>query len=250
MGRLSGKVAVVTGASKGIGAATAKALAADGAKVVVTYLTGREGAGDVVAQIADGGGAAVAIRADVTKEADVVALFDETAQRYGAIDVLVNNAGVFGFAPLASVTEDEYHRQFQVNVLGLLLTTRIAVPYLAARGASIINISSVVSTLAPVSSAVSGGSKAAVDAITKSLAKELGPRGIRVNAVNPGVIMTEGLVAAGLAGGAFEQDAVALTPLGRVGQPDDIALPVAFLASDDARWITGETIIAAGGEGM
>jgi 3-oxoacyl-[acyl-carrier protein] reductase len=250
MGRLSGKVAVVTGASKGIGAATAKALAADGAAVVVNYLTGREGAGDVVAGIVDGGGDAVAIRADVTNEADVVGLFDETAQRYGAIDVLVNNAGVFGFAPLASVTEDEYHRQFQVNVLGLLLTTRIAVPYLAAPGASIINISSVVSTLAPVSSAVSGGSKAAVDAITKSLAKELGPRGIRVNAVNPGVIMTEGLVAAGLADGAFEQDAVALTPLGRVGQPDDIALPVAFLASDDARWITGETIIASGGEGM
>jgi 3-oxoacyl-[acyl-carrier protein] reductase len=250
MGRLSGKVAVVTGASKGIGAATARALAADGASVVVNYLTSQGGADEVVAHIVDGGGTAVAIGADVTKAADVARLFDEAETRYGAIDILVNNAGVFGFAPLASFTEEEYHRQFQVNVLGLLLATRAAVPHLAEQGASIINISSVVSTLAPIASTVSGGSKAAVDAITKSLAKELGPRGIRVNAINPGVIMTEGLVSAGLAGSDFEKNAVALTPLGRVGQPDDIALPVAFLASDDARWITGETIIASGGEGM
>jgi 3-oxoacyl-[acyl-carrier protein] reductase len=250
MGRLTGKVAVVTGASKGIGAATATVLAAEGATVVATYLTDAPGAQEVVARIVAAGGTATAIRADVTSQADATRLFDETRAAFGPIDVLVNNAGVFGFAPLAEVTAAEYQRQFEINVLGLLLTTRTALPHLAAPGASIVNISSVVSTLAPVSSTLSAGSKAAVDAITRALAKELGPRGIRVNAVNPGVIMTEGLVAAGLAGGAFERNAVALTPLGRVGQPDDIALPVAFLASDDARWITGETIIASGGEGI
>jgi 3-oxoacyl-[acyl-carrier protein] reductase len=250
MGRLTGKVAVVTGASKGIGAATAVVLAGEGATVVATFLTDEAGADAVVGRIVAAGGTAQAVRADVTSETDAARLFAQTREAFGPVDVLVNNAGVFGFAPLAQVTAAEYHRQFEINVLGILLTTRAALPHLSVSGASIVNISSVVSTLAPVSSTVAAGSKAAVDAITKSLAKELGPRGIRVNAVNPGVIRTEGLVAAGLADSAFERNAVALTPLGRVGQPDDIALPVAFLASDDARWITGTTIIASGGEGI
>jgi 3-oxoacyl-[acyl-carrier protein] reductase len=186
----------------------------------------------------------------VTDEAAVRGLFEQTETAYGKVDVLVNNAGVYKFEPLTEVTVAEYRREFDINVLGVLLTTQAALRLFPAGGGSIVNVSSVVSTLAPAASAVSAGSKAAVDTITRSLAKELGPRNIRVNAVNAGVTMTEGLVAAGLAGGEFERHAIAPTPLGRIAQPDDIALPIVFLSTDDARWITGETIITTGGQGI
>jgi 3-oxoacyl-[acyl-carrier protein] reductase len=247
MKKLTGKVAVVTGASKGIGAAIAKQLSADGAQVVVNYATGREGADKVVEEIREAGGTAVAVGASVAKEAEVDALFAEARKTYGKVDILVNNAGVYAFASLDQVTADEYHRQSDTNVLGLLLATKAALPYFPKEGGSVINISSVVSTLAPASSSVYSSTKGAVDAITRSLAKELGPRGIRVNAINPGLVITEGTQAAGIAGGDFERGAVAITPLGRAGQPEDIAPPVSFLASDDARWITGETIFVSGG---
>lgn len=247
MSKLKGKVAVVTGASKGIGAAIAKQLAADGASVVVNYATSREGADKVVAEITKNGGKAIAVGGSVTKEADIDSLFAETAKAYGRVDILVNNAGVYGFTPLEQVTANEYKRQFDTNVLGLLLTTKAALPHFPTEGASVINISSVVSTLAPPSSSVYSSTKGAVDTITKSLAKELGPRKIRVNAINPGFVITEGTHSAGFVGSDFEKGAIASTPLGRVGQPEDIALPVSFLASDDARWITGETIFVSGG---
>jgi len=247
MPKLTGKVAVVTGASKGIGAAIAKQLAADGAAVVVNYATGRDGADNVVAEITKRGGKAVAVGASVAKEADVDALFAAAKKHYGKIDILVNNAGVYGFTPLENVTVDEYRRQHDTNVLGLLLATKAALPHFASEGGSVINISSVVSTLAPPGSSIYASTKGAVDTITRALAKELGPRKIRVNAINPGLVITEGTQAAGIAGSDFEREVIASTPLGRSGQPEDIALPVAFLASDDARWITGETIYVSGG---
>jgi 3-oxoacyl-[acyl-carrier protein] reductase len=247
MKKLTGKVAVVTGASKGIGAAIAKQLAADGAQVVVNYSTGREGADKVVSDITKAGGKAIAVGASVAKEADIEVLFKETAKAYGKIDILVNNAGVYGFAPLEDVTADEYKRQYDTNVLGLLLTTKAALPHFPAEGGSVINISSVVSTLAPAATSVYSSTKGAVDTITKSLAKELGQRKIRVNAINPGFIITEGTHTAGLIGSDFEKGAIDSTPLGRAGLPEDIAPPVSFLASDDARWITGETIFVSGG---
>jgi 3-oxoacyl-[acyl-carrier protein] reductase len=247
MSKLTGKVAVVTGASKGIGAAVAKQLAADGASVVVNYATSREGADKVVAQITKAGGKAIAVGASVSKEADVAALFAETKKAYGKVDILVNNAGVYGFAPLEQFSADEYKRQYDTNVLGLLLTTQAALPLFPAEGGSVVNISSIVSTLAPAGGSVYSSTKGAVDTITKSLAKELGSRKIRVNAINPGLVITEGTHTAGLADSDFEKNTVAVTPLGRAGQPEDIALPVAFLASDDARWITGETIFVSGG---
>lgn len=247
MKRLEGKVAVVTGASKGIGAAIAKQLAADGAKVVVNYATGRDGADKVVKQIKDAGGEAIAVGASIPKEDDIQSLFTEAGKAYGKVDILVNNAGVYGFSPLDQVTVDEYRRQHDTNVLGVLLTTKAALPYFPSDGGSVVNISSVVSTLAPPASTVYSATKGAVDTITKALAKELGPRKIRVNAVNPGLVITEGTQTAGIAGSDFEKGAVAATPLGRAGQPEDIAPPVAFLASDDARWITGETIYVSGG---
>jgi 3-oxoacyl-[acyl-carrier protein] reductase len=247
MKKLTGKVAVVTGASKGIGAAIAKQLAADGAQVVVNYSTGREGADKVVSDITKAGGRAIAVGASVAKEADIEVLFKETAKAYGKIDILVNNAGVYGFAPLEDVTADEYKRQYDTNVLGLLLTTKAALPHFPAEGGSVINISSVVSTLAPAATSVYSSTKGAVDTITKSLAKELGQRKIRVNAINPGFIITEGTHTAGLIGSDFEKGAIDSTPLGRAGLPEDIAPPVSFLASDDARWITGETIFVSGG---
>jgi 3-oxoacyl-[acyl-carrier protein] reductase len=225
-------------------------LAARGASVVVNYLSDEDGARRVVDVIRAAGGCAVAVRADVSSQSDIDTLLEGTAAVYGRLDVLVNNAGVYAFMPIESVTRDEYDRQFELNVRGLLLTTKAALPLFSESGGSIINISSVVSTIAPAGSTLAAGSKAAVDAITKSLAKELGPRGIRVNAINPGVIKTEGFIAGGLADSEFERDAVALTPLGRIGQPDDVACPVAFLASDDSRWITGASIMVAGGEGM
>ena len=247
MKKLAGKVAVVTGASKGIGAAIAKQLAADGAQVVVNYATSREGADRVVREITKAGGDAIAVGGSVSKETDVQALFAETRKAYGKVDILVNNAGVYGFASLDQVSVDEFRREFDTNVLGLLLTTKAALPHFPKEGGSVINISSVVSALAPPMASVYASTKGAVDTITKSLAKELGARRIRVNAINPGLVITEGTQTAGLVGSEFEKEAIAGTPLGRAGQPEDIAPPVSFLASDDARWITGETIFVSGG---
>jgi 3-oxoacyl-[acyl-carrier protein] reductase len=247
MSKLKGKVAVVTGASKGIGAAIAKQLAADGASVVVNYSTSRDGADKVVGEITGSGGKAIAVGASVSKEEDIQKLFAETKKAYGKVDILVNNAGIYGFAPLDQINAEDYKRQFDTNVLGLLLTTKAAVPLIPEEGGSVVNISSVVSTLAPASSSIYSSTKGAVDTITKALAKELGPRNIRVNAINPGFVITEGTHSAGFVGSEFEKGAVAATPLGRAGQPEDIAPPVSFLASDDARWITGETIFVSGG---
>jgi 3-oxoacyl-[acyl-carrier protein] reductase len=247
MGKLKGKVAVVTGASKGIGAAVAKQLAAEGARVVVNYATSRQGADKVVSEIKGRGGEAIAVGGSVAKEADIDQIFTETKKAFGKVDILVNNAGVYSFAPVEQVTADDYKRQYDTNVLGLLLTTKAALPYFPPEGGSVVNISSVVSTLAPAAASVYSSTKGAVDTITKSLAKELGPRKIRVNAINPGLVITEGTQSAGLADGDFEKQAIAHTPLGRAGRPEDIAPPVAFLASDDARWITGETIFVSGG---
>jgi 3-oxoacyl-[acyl-carrier protein] reductase len=247
MSKLKGKVAVVTGASKGIGAAIAKQLAADGASVVVNYSTSREGAEKVVTEITEAGGKAIAVGGSVAKQSEIDSLFAATQKAYGKVDILVNNAGVYSFASLEDVTGEEYKRLYDTNVLGLLLTTKAALPHFPAAGGSVINISSVVSSLAPASTSLYASTKGAVDTITKSLAKELGPRGIRVNAINPGLVITEGTHSAGIAGSDFEAGAIASTPLGRAGQPEDIAPPVAFLASDDSRWITGETIFVSGG---
>jgi len=250
MSKLSGKVAVVTGASKGIGAAIAKRLAADGASVVVNYSTSREGAEKVVNEITQSGGKAVAIGASVSKEEEIQKLFDETKKVFGKVDILVNNAGVYSFGSLENLSVEDYKRQYDTNVLGLLLTTKAALPLIPDEGGSVVNISSIVSTLAPATSSVYSSTKGAVDTITKSLAKELGSRKIRVNSINPGFVVTEGTHSAGFVGSEFEKGAVASTPLGRAGEPEDIAPPVAFLASDDARWITGETIFVSGGAAM
>lgn len=247
MSNLKGKVAVVTGASKGIGAAIAKELAAGGASVVVNYATSRDGADKVVAEIKKAGGKAVAVGGSVAKQSDIDAIFTTAKKEFGKVDILVNNAGVYAFAPVEEVTAEEYKRQYDTNVLGVLLSTKAALPLFPPEGGSIVNISSVASTLAPPASAVYSSTKGAVDTITKALAKELGPRKIRVNSINPGYVITEGVQAAGLPGGDFEKGAIAGTPLGRAGQPEDIAPPVAFLASDAARWITGETIFVSGG---
>ena len=247
MGKLSQKVAVVTGASKGIGAEIARELAAEGAAVVVNYASSREVAEKVVDDITKAGGKAVAIQGDVAKAADVERVFAEAARHFGPIDILVNNAGVYTFSPIESLTEDEFHRHFNINVLGVLLAIREALKHLATSGGSVINISSVVSRLAPPQNALYVATKSAVDGITRSLAKELGPRNIRVNSINPGVVETEGTHAGGIVGSEFEQQVVHQTPLGRVGQPADIAAVAVFLASDDARWLTGETLFASGG---
>ena len=247
MSKLTGKVAVVTGASKGIGSAIAKHLAAEGASVVVNYSSSREGAEKVVDSITKAGGKAIAVGGSVSNEQDVQKLFVETKNAYGKVDILVNNAGVYAFAPLDQMTAEEYKRQFDTNVFGLMLTTKAALPHFPAEGGSIINVSSIASVSAPAMGSLYSATKGAVDAITKSLAKELGPRKIRVNAINPGLVITEGVHTAGFAGGDFEKGAIASTPLGRVGHPEDIAPPVSFLASDDARWITGETIFVSGG---
>jgi 3-oxoacyl-[acyl-carrier protein] reductase len=250
MSELKGKVAVVTGASKGIGAAIAKRLAADGAQVVVNYATSREAAEKVVAEIAKSGGKAIAVGGNVANEADINHLFAETKRIFGKVDILVNNAGIYSFAPLEQVTAEDYKRQYDTNVLGLLLTTKAALAHFPPEGGSVVNISSVVSSLAPPAASVYASTKGAVDTITKSLAKELGQRQIRVNAVNPGYVVTEGTRSAGLADSEFERELIAQTPLGRAGRPEDIAPPVAFLASDQARWITGETIYVSGGTGI
>ncbi|OLP61586.1 oxidoreductase [Xaviernesmea oryzae] len=246
MSKLEGKVAIVTGASKGIGAAIAKALARDGAKVVVNYASSAEGAQAVVSAITSAGGEAIAVQGDVSKGAEANALIDTAIKTFGGLDVLVNNSGVYGFAAIEDVTEEDYRRHFDVNVLGVLLTTKAASKHLK-EGGSIINISSVVTSIHPPSTAVYSGTKGAVTAITGVLAKELGPRRIRVNTVSPGFVVTEGTHTAGIAGSEMESGMVAQTPLGRAGQPDDIADVVAFLASDDARWVTGEEIAVSGG---
>src|ERR1700704_2321618 len=243
MSKLTSKVAIVTGASKGIGAAIAKGLAAGGASVVVNYASSREGADRVVGK----GGKAIAVAADVSKAADVQRLFAATKKAFGALDVLVNNAGVYRFAPLEGVPEDEFHRQFNTNVLGVLLASREAVKFFGPDGGSIINISSVASTSPMPTAVVYSATKAAVDTITRVLAKELGPRKIRVNAINPGGVETEGVHSMGIIGSEFETQMVARTPLGRLGQPDDIASVAVFLASAGSGWITGETIAVGGG---
>jgi 3-oxoacyl-[acyl-carrier protein] reductase len=245
--KLAGKVAVVTGASKGIGAAIAKQLAGDGAAVVVNYASSKSGADKVVGEITARGGKAIAVQGDVAKQADIDRLFAETKKAFGHLDILVNNAGVYEFLPLEHITEAHFHQQFNVNVLGLILTTQAAVKFFGAAGGSIINLSSVASSSAPPGASVYSATKGAVDTLTKSLAKELGSRKIRVNAINPGMIETEGLHAAGFIGTDFHKQAEAQTPLGRIGQPNDIATVAAFLASDDSGWITGETILVAGG---
>ncbi|MEO6801776.1 MAG: glucose 1-dehydrogenase [Granulicella sp.] len=247
MGKLTGKVAVVTGASKGIGAGIAKELAAQGASVVVNYASSKEGAEKVVAEITKAGGKAIAIGGSVAKAAEVDALFAQTKAAYGKVDILVNNAGVYAFAPLEEITEEGIDWIFDTNVKGLLLATKAGVALFPPKGGSIINIGSVASELAPPASAVYSGTKGAVDAITRVFAKELGPKKIRVNAVNPGPVATEGFKSAGIAGSEFEKQMVQDTPLGRVGQPDDIAAVVSFLASDDARWVTGTLLQVAGG---
>lgn len=245
--KLSGKVAVVTGASKGIGAAIAQHLAAEGASVVVNYASSKAGADKVVAEITASGGKATAVQGDVSKKADIEALFAETKKAYGRLDILANNAGVFAFAPLEAITEDHFHRQYNLNVLGLLLTTQEASKYFGEEGGSVINISSVVSSFTPPGSAVYSGTKAAVDAITKVLAKELGPRRIRVNSINPGMVETEGAHAGGFIDGDFRKQIESQTPLGRIGQPGDIATAAVFLASNDSAWMTGESLFIGGG---
>ena len=247
MGKLSDKVAVVTGASKGIGAEIARELAAAGASVVVNYASSRDGAEKEVAEIAGNGGKAAAIQGDVAKAGDVERLFAEARRTFGLIDVLVNNAGVYGFTPIETVSEEEFHRHFNTNVLGVLLATREALKHFGPAGGSIINIGSVVSRIAPPESAIYVATKSAVEGITRVLAKELGPRKIRVNSINPGVVETEGTHQAGIIGSDFERQAVQQTPLGRFGQPADIAPVAVFLASDGARWVTGETLVVSGG---
>jgi 3-oxoacyl-[acyl-carrier protein] reductase len=246
MGKLQGKVAIVTGASKGIGAAIAKALAAEGASVAVNYASSRAGAEAVVAAITEAGGTAVAIGGDVSKAADAKAIVDGAVSAFGRLDILVNNSGVYAFAPIEGVTEADFHRMFDINVLGLLLVTQAAVAQFKDGGV-VINIGSGASRLTPPTTVVYTATKGAVDAITGVLAKELGPRKIRVNSINPGYVETEGTHAAGVAGSDFEASLVAQTPLGRGGKPEDIAKVAAFLASDEAGWVTGETIIAGGG---
>jgi len=247
MSKLQGKVAVVTGASKGIGAAIAKGLAAAGAAVVVNYASSREGADRVVANITKAGGKAIAVQGDVAKAADVERLFAEAKKTFGKLDVLVNNAGVYQFAPLEEVTEELFHRQFNTNVLGLLQASREAVKHFGADGGNIINISSVASQLGLPGSSVYAATKGAVDTITHVLSKELAAKKIRVNSINPGGVETEGTHAAGIIGSDFEKQMVAQTPLGRLGQPEDIATIAVFLASEDSAWLTGEKLVASGG---
>jgi 3-oxoacyl-[acyl-carrier protein] reductase len=245
--RLVGKVAVVTGASKGIGAGIAKQLAAEGAAVVVNYASSKEGANQVVDEIEAGGGKAIAIQGDVAKSEDIKRLFAEANKAFGGLDVLVNNAGVYQFASLEEVTEDEFHREFNTNVLGMILATREAVKYFGDEGGSVINIGSTVTSVNPPTTVVYAATKGAVSTITRVLARELGPRKIRVNSINPGGVETEGTHTLGMIGSDFEKQMTEQTPLGRFGQPQDIAPVAAFLASSESGWITGEVIQVAGG---
>ena len=246
-GKLAGKVAVVTGASKGIGAAIAKALAVEGSAVVANYASSKTGADKVVSEITSAGGKAVAVQGDVARKADIERLFADTKKAFGRLDILVNNAGIYEFSPLENVTEEHFHKHFDLNVLGLILASQAAVGLFDAAGGNIVNISSIASTLAMPNAAVYSGTKAAVDAITRSLAAELGPRKIRVNAVRPGMVETEGTHSAGIAESEMRKQVEAQTPLGRIGQPRDIAGAVVFLASRDSSWITGETFVISGG---
>jgi len=245
--KLSGKVAVVTGASKGIGAAIAVQLGEAGASVVVNYSSSKQGADRVVGEINGNGGKAIAVQANVARQADIVRLFAEAKKAFGKVDILVNNAGVYQFDPIENVTAETFHRIFDLNVLGLILASQEAVKYFGDSGGNIINIGSVAATAAPPTGSVYSASKAAVDAVTKSLAKELGAKKIRVNSINPGMVETEGVHAAGIADSEFRTITEKQTPLGRIGQPGDIAPVAVFLASEDSKWITGETIIIAGG---
>jgi 3-oxoacyl-[acyl-carrier protein] reductase len=246
-GKLSGKVAVVTGASKGIGAGIAKELASQGASVVVNYSSAKSDADKIVDQIAKSGGQAVTVQANVAKKAEVERLLAETEKAFGKIDILVNNAGVYEFVPLENVTEQQFHRMFDTNVLGMILVTQEAVKHFKSEGGSIINIGSLAGTLTPPTAVVYNATKGAVDAITRTLAKELGPKRIRVNSINPGVVATEGSVAGGFLEGEFRTSLESQTPLGRIGKPDDIAPAAVFFASEDSKWITGETLLIAGG---
>jgi 3-oxoacyl-[acyl-carrier protein] reductase len=246
-GKLTGKVAVVTGASKGIGAGIAKQFATEGAAVVVNYASAKGDADKVVDEITKRGGKAVAVQANVAKKPEVERLFASAERAFGKIDILVNNAGVYQWDPLEAVTEDEFHREFNTNVLGLILATQEAVKHFNSEGASVINISSLASSLTPPTAVVYNATKGAVDAVTRTLAKELGPQKIRVNSINPGVVITEGTTAGGFIESDFRKDVEAQTPLGRIGQPDDIAPAAVFFASDDSKWITGETLLIAGG---
>ena len=246
MSKLKGKVALVTGASKGIGAGIAKALAAEGASVVVNYASSKAGADKVVGEITAAGGKAVAAGGDVSKAADAQSLVAAAIKNFGKLDIVVNNSGVYEFAPIEAVTEESFHRLFNINVLGTLLTTQAAVKHLN-EGASVINIGSAVSRITPPNSSVYTATKGAVDAITGVLAKELGPKKIRVNSINPGIVETEGTQTAGFIGSDFEKQMVAQTPLGRTGRPGDIADIAVFLASDDSRWLTGGQLLASGG---
>jgi len=246
MSKLTGKVAVVTGASKGIGAAIAQSLAAEGASVVVNYASSKAGADKVVDAIVKAGGKAVAVGGDVSKAAEAQGIIDAAIKNYGRLDVLVNNSGVYEFSPIEAVTEEQFHKIFNINVLGLLLVTQAAVKHLG-EGGSIINIGSVVSRVTPPNSSVYTATKGAVDAITGVLSRELGARKIRVNSINPGIVDTEGTQSAGFIGSDFEKGLIAVTPLGRAGRVDDIASAVTFLATEDAKWVTGETLQVGGG---
>ncbi len=247
MSKLSGKVAVVTGASKGIGASIAEHYAAEGASVVVNYSSSKAGADAVVKRIQDKGGKAIAVQGDVSKPEDIQRLFAETKKAYGKLDVLVNNAGIYDFKPLGEITPDHFHRQFDLNVLGLILTTQEAVKLIGPAGGSIVNISSVVGQHPVATGSVYSATKAAVDAVTAALAQELGPKKIRVNSLNPGMVDTEGVRSAGLDQGDFRKVIEAKTPLGRIGQPEDIGRAAVFFASDDAGWVTGQTLLVSGG---
>jgi 3-oxoacyl-[acyl-carrier protein] reductase len=246
--RLTGKVAVVTGASKGIGAAIAKHLGQEGAAVVVNYASNKARADKVVAEITGKGGRALAVQADVSKPADIRRLFAEAKNAFGRLDVLVNNAGIYEFAPLEDITPEHFHKQFNLNVLGLLLATQEAVKLIGPTGGSIINVSSIVGPMPVKQGSVYSATKAAVDAVTIALSQELGPRNIRVNSLNPGMVETEGLHAAGFADSDLRRIMESQTPLGRIGQPEDIARAAVFFASDDAAWVTGQTLILAGGQ--
>lgn len=248
MSKLSGKVAVVTGASKGIGASIAEHLAAAGASVVVNYASSKAGADKVVSAITAKGAKAIAVQGDVSLEADIKRLFEETKKVYGKVDILVNNAGIYEFLPLENITADHFHKQYNLNVLGLLLTTQEAVKHIGPEGGSIINIGSIVGQMPVAQAAVYSSTKAAVDAISIALSKELGPKKIRVNSLNPGMVETEGLHRVGFAESDFRKMVEAQTPLGRIGQPQDIATAAVFLASDDAGWVTGQTLLLAGGQ--
>ena len=247
MGKLKNRIAVVTGASKGIGAGIAKGFAAEGANVVVNYASSKEDAERVITEIKEKGGKAIAVQADLSKAADVRRLFAETRKAFGKLDVLVNNAGIYEFATLAEITEEQFHRLFNTNVLGLILATQEAAKLFGPAGGSIINIGSTASQVTLPATAVYTATKGAVDAITHVLAKELGPKKIRVNSINPGMVETEGVRTGGFIGSEFQKQLEAQTPLGRIAQPNDIAPIAVFLASEDSGWLTGETLLASGG---